>query len=409
MDLGFSSVVDLLIPKESNGNFIIFHNGHAEDANISLHYVEYFLNNGFTVAIMHMPLYAENSKPTLFLQEHGNLAFTKHHDFAFIKYSKYHALKFFLEPVVIVTNYAQHILHFKNKNISMVGFSGGGWTTTFSAALDVRISKSYSVAGTNQFYIPNEADSQHADWEQYCFDIYSIVSYPELYLLGSLEYPRRHFQILNYFDGCCFNKIDGRKYAFEINDRLQSFKNNGSYYFLSDKLHNFHSVSPWALDFIIKDILSEKGILSSSFYEFSETDKTNTLIVNNKPSTICQNIRRVQDLSKIKNALDLYYKKNGSYPTTDSWVSYISSLDAKPVINWIPKLVPNYIESLPRDPGNSPEVRKQYLYQSNGKDFKLISHEPSCADWLSVSYPEMADPIRNGWAIGFWTKGAKLL
>ena len=55
-------------------------------------------------------------------------------------------VRYFLEGVVLVTNYALNVL--KYKRIVMVGLSGGGWTTTVAAALDPRISLSMPIAGS---------------------------------------------------------------------------------------------------------------------------------------------------------------------------------------------------------------------------------------------------------------------
>ena len=48
-----------------------------------------------------------------------------------------------------VSNAEFNIENYNFESYYMVGISGGGWTTTLSAAIDDRISKSYSVAGTS--------------------------------------------------------------------------------------------------------------------------------------------------------------------------------------------------------------------------------------------------------------------
>ena len=45
-------------------------------------------------------------------------------------------MRYFLEPVVLVVNYAVEVL--KYKHIVMAGLSGGGWTTTIAAVPSLR-------------------------------------------------------------------------------------------------------------------------------------------------------------------------------------------------------------------------------------------------------------------------------
>ncbi|EDN68662.1 hypothetical protein BGP_3145 [Beggiatoa sp. PS] len=39
--------------------------------------------------------------------------------------------------------------------------------------------------------------------------------------------------------------------------------------------------------------------------------------------------------------------------------------------DWIPCLAPNYLYTLPRDTSNTDQADKQYLYRSDGQDYKL--------------------------------------
>jgi len=70
-------------------------------------------------------------------------------------------------------------------------------------------------------------------------------------------------------------------------------------------------------------------------------------------------------------------------------------------------LAPKYIKALPRDPRHNERPDQQYFYQSNGKDFKIISHgNPDC-ELLRKRRPDMVDPMRDCNAVGLWTAGAK--
>ena len=54
-------------------------------------------------------------------------------------------LRYFLEPTYLTVNYAKAAGYEK---IYMAGLSGGGWSTTFAAAIDKRIDGSFPIAGS---------------------------------------------------------------------------------------------------------------------------------------------------------------------------------------------------------------------------------------------------------------------
>lgn len=115
--------------------------------------------------------------------------------------------------------------------------------------------------------------------------------------------------------------------------------------------------------------------------------------------------RRIVDLTKIKLALKQYYAEHGSYPSSKRWDGLYSNWgDSKK--DWIDGLVPKYAGYLPRDPRRNQSGAEQYLYMSNGVDYKLISHSPEDCSTVQAAAPELIDPTRNCWAYGFWTDGA---
>lgn len=73
---------------------------------------------------------------------------------------------------------------------------------------------------------------------------------------------------------------------------------------------------------------------------------------------------------------------------------------------WIPGLVPDYLDVLPIDPRRSTLANKQYLYLSDGENYKLIAHAAEDAASNAKQRPEMNDPRRMGYAYGIWTPGA---
>ena len=117
-------------------------------------------------------------------------------------------------------------------------------------------------------------------------------------------------------------------------------------------------------------------------------------------------IQRIQDLKKLEAALVKYGKDNGHYPSTNSRWDGLHSSFGQSVADWIPGLVPKYIDALPRDPRNHTNGEEQYLYWSDGKTFKVIAHNTSDARMVQEFFPEMYDTARPGRSLGVWSTEA---
>ncbi|MCE5310929.1 MAG: polysaccharide pyruvyl transferase family protein [Acidobacteriales bacterium] len=116
---------------------------------------------------------------------------------------------------------------------------------------------------------------------------------------------------------------------------------------------------------------------------------------------------RVKDLTAIRDALEAYWRIYHGYPkSSGGWDGLYSKWGAS-TPEWIPGLVPEHLPCLPRDPRNHEVPDQQYLYRSDGRDYKLISHAPWDDEIVRQRHPDMMDPARPGWAYGFWTSGAK--
>jgi len=81
----------------------------------------------------------------------------------------------------------------------MLGLSGGDWTTLLYAPMDTTIRKIYRIAGSATFEIRQYNFEDLGDLEQYDPRIYSKISYPEIYILGSIGVNRSHIQTLNKY------------------------------------------------------------------------------------------------------------------------------------------------------------------------------------------------------------------
>lgn len=125
--------------------------------------------------------------------------------------------------------------------------------------------------------------------------------------------------------------------------------------------------------------------------------------------TKARTARSIQELKQLTTALGLYYNSYESYPNSQGgagpWDGLYSCFGDS-TTNWIPGLVPTFMGSLPREPRGINDCDKQYIYNSNGQDYKLIWHNPEDCASVKAQYPNLIDPNRDCWAYGFWTPGA---
>lgn len=149
--------------------------------------------------------------------------------------------------------------------------------------------------------------------------------------------------------------------------------------------------------------------------------------------------QRKQDIIQVRNALELYYADNKSYPSSEymrwgipSWFAsdrgsgFIfdeqdpdQNPDAYMGDNYIGPLVPNYISKLPKDPKPGPSTtndndcsgkNRSYVYASDGKDYKFLSYCAMEEDIPSGGSDPYLDQTRCQadvcYAYGVWTDGA---
>lgn len=137
-------------------------------------------------------------------------------------------------------------------------------------------------------------------------------------------------------------------------------------------------------------------------------------LTQEEPSSTVQQLKtqtnytkRLKDLYAISLALEKYKQDHHSYPISSSgkWDGLYSAF-GESKIDWITGLSPKYISKLPRDPRLHHDPTQQYLYTSNGANYKLIAHGAEDCIEVLENTPEFVDPQRNCHAYGFWTKKA---
>jgi len=251
MDLGVDSHAYHFIPKRGNRRVVIYHEGHAGDFSLGKKQIQRLLEAGYSVVALSMPLVGRNSQPTVQLAHFGKFRLTGHNQMELLSPKKGSPVKYFIEPVVTVLNYLQR--HYDYQSVSMVGISGGAWTTTIAAALDPRIQKSFPVAGSYPFYLRADLTKDWGDFEQSAPEVYKVANYLELYVLGAYGKGRKQLQVINYFDPCCFGGDGWKTYRDAVHQRVHEL-GAGEFDVLSDTSHRKHAISDAAMSRILEDL-----------------------------------------------------------------------------------------------------------------------------------------------------------
>jgi len=250
MEYGINSVSYLFLPEQPNEKLILYHQGHGGDFLLGKDTIKFFLDRNFTVFAMTMPLLGMNNQPVVEIDGIGKIKLNSHNQLRLLEANDFNPMKLFLDPIQINLNFLDKEYNFKR--YSMIGLSGGGWTTVVYSAIDERISDSFSVAGSMPFYL-RVNDRDIGDYEQTNIDLYQNVNYLELYVLSAYGEGRKHIQIFNKNDPCCFSGNGYETYEFIIKDKISQL-GNGDFQVFVDDTHNEHKISDTALEYIAKNI-----------------------------------------------------------------------------------------------------------------------------------------------------------
>ena len=250
MEYGINSVSYLLLPEESNEKLILYHHGHDGDFLLGKDTIQFFLERNFTVLAMTMPLVGMNNQPTVEIDGIGEMKLVSHDQLRFLEKNSFNPMKLFIHPIQVSLNFLEKEYDFKR--YSIIGLSGGGWTGIVYSAIDDRISDSFSVASSMPFYLRVD-ERDIGDYEQTNIDLYKISNYLELYVLAAYGDDRKHIQIFNKDDPCCYSGNGYESYEFFIKDKLVKL-GKGSFQILIDDTHNEHKISDTMLEYIRKNI-----------------------------------------------------------------------------------------------------------------------------------------------------------
>ncbi len=107
--------------------------------------------------------------------------------------------------------------------------------------------------------------------------------------------------------------------------------------------------------------------------------------------------KRVSELVSVQQALELYYATNGVYPTTGfAWLGTCNFPGwTTATTNYIPGLVPTYMNALPRPPASDGATVDCYMYLSDGANYKFLEHAAGATANYTYA-PGFLDPPRDG-------------
>lgn len=255
MELGLESRVFHLLPKSPNGRVVLYHEGHVGEGHTSKAEIRRFVDAGFSVLVFDMPLLGANNRPTVNIPRLGVFKLESHEHLKLLSPRSGHPIKLFLEPVVVALNYLES--GFDYPSVSMVGLSGGGWTTTLAAAIDPRIDRSFPVAGSYPIYLRSNSARDWGDYEQTAPEVYKTVNYLELYLLGAQGPGRKQLQVINQFDACCFAGTKWDTYKDVVSARVREL-GPGEFDLFLDASHWSHDISEVAMSRILAEMNGER-------------------------------------------------------------------------------------------------------------------------------------------------------
>ena len=250
MEYGINSVSYLFLPEQPNEKLILYHQGHGGDFLLGKDTIKFFLDRNFTVFAMTMPLLGMNNQPIVEMDGLGKIKLNSHNQLRLLEANDFNPMKLFLDPIQINLNFLDKEYNFKR--YSMIGLSGGGWTTVVYSAIDERISDSFSVASSMPFYLRVD-DRDMGDYEQRNIELYQNVNYLELYVLSAYGDGRKHIQIFNKNDPCCYSGNGYETYELVIKDKMLQL-GKGNFQIFIDDTHDEHKISDTAREFILETI-----------------------------------------------------------------------------------------------------------------------------------------------------------
>lgn len=234
--------------------------------------IHLFLRRGYSVVMMHMPQRGWNDDMTAVLTNGKEITTRDHADIVNLPQgdstlNQGAGFRPFLEPVIACVNHWVRTNQVAGPQVTMIGLSGGGWTTHMAAALDTRIRLSFPVAGSYPLYLRNMDRGSVGDLEQYFSPLYDenispdgsgggAATWLEIYALGGFGEGRRQVMVTARHDSCCFRgDPDATVNTFKdvVTESVKTL-GEGRWEHRLDATHRSHMISPWILDDVVAPI-----------------------------------------------------------------------------------------------------------------------------------------------------------
>lgn len=222
----------ILEKAENKKKLLIYNQGHGGNPYNYQYFLEIkkkFISEGYDVLSLSMTGLGYNNNPKINFPGYQKNLNPKLHD----TYSSYYDSKFSNKKplsLMLSGNYylIKNIIKKNNyEEIAMIGISGGGWYTTILSSIMTKINVSYSFAGTMPLLF-GLFDSNIKDWEQVDSSLFNIVDYNSLYILSTLDGDgnsnRKHYQVYNDQDPCCFKNPAAKTLKKIYNSRVKNFE-----------------------------------------------------------------------------------------------------------------------------------------------------------------------------------------
>lgn len=244
LDAGLVTRALHFVPREGNGDVVLLHEGHDGTFLQRQREIETLLQAGFAVIGLSMPLISPNSQPELTLSSGEVIPLRMHEQLRYIEPARGHPVKYLLEPVIRIVNHVEQ--RTSHRRISMIGISGGGWTTVMVAALDPRVTVSVPVAGSFPVYLRALNERDWGDWEETLPEIHDRFGYLDLYLLASSGCGRKQVQVFYENDPCCYAGTAATVYEEAVHGVSRIL--GGSFAVVIDSDYRLHGYSPVAME-----------------------------------------------------------------------------------------------------------------------------------------------------------------
>lgn len=245
VDIGYTAYLYVLEPAAPNGRAVIYQHGYAGTVDAMAPLFEALLTKGYTVVASNYPGYGPNQFPLHDFERFG--LYDLSHDRVTSVHP--HPMRFYVEPIVVAVNGLTASGRYSQ--VSLVGFSAGGWASTLAAAADTRIAGTVTVAGGYPLYLRVTNFERESPPPQLYQPLLQAANYLEMYVLAADG--RDLTQIFNRYDRCCYRNTLGRLYEPAVR-AAAGRTGKGRFRVLIDESHADHKVSGWALARILETL-----------------------------------------------------------------------------------------------------------------------------------------------------------